>query len=50
MILGVSEWVAEKFNLQTPQVRIGFVVAFFLFGTGILLYLVLWILKTVSKD
>lgn len=50
MILGVSEWVAEKFNLETQQVRIGFVIAFFVFGVGILLYPALWVVKTLSKD
>ena len=50
MILGVSPWVAEKFGLEASQVRIGFVVAFFVFGTGLLLYLVLWLVKVLSKD
>lgn len=47
MILGVSEWVASKINMQTSHVRIGFVISLFL-GFGILLYLILWIIKMVK--
>ncbi len=47
MILGVSEWVASKINMQTSHVRIGFVIGFF-FGIGILLYLILWIVKKIK--
>jgi len=32
MILGVSGWLGDKLNVQESAVRIGFVIAFFLFG------------------
>jgi len=35
MILGVSGWLGDKLNVQESAVRIGFVIAFFLFGLGI---------------
>ncbi len=49
MILGVSGWLGEKMGIQESHVRIGFVVAFFLFGTGVALYIILWIVKVLSK-
>lgn len=50
MILGVSAWLADKMNLEPVHVRIGFVIAFFGFGVGIGLYLILWIVKILSKE
>lgn len=49
MILGVSGWVGEKMGFTEQQVRIGFVVGFFVFGVGIGLYLILWLVKMFSK-
>jgi phage shock protein PspC (stress-responsive transcriptional regulator) len=45
MILGVSEWVATKINIDPTIVRIGFVLSA-LFGFGILLYLILYVVMT----
>ncbi|MFO7978975.1 MAG: PspC domain-containing protein [Bacteroidales bacterium] len=41
MIFGVCGALAEYFNLDPTIVRIAFVVAALLFGSGILLYLIL---------
>ena len=49
MILGVSEWLSSKLGWQTSHIRIAFVVSVLLFGAGIGLYLILWIVKLLSK-
>lgn len=41
MIFGVCGGVAEYFKMDPTVVRILFAVAFFLFGTGLLLYIVM---------
>ncbi|MBT3385747.1 MAG: hypothetical protein HN778_05265 [Prolixibacteraceae bacterium] len=49
MILGVSAWTGNKIGMKESHVRIGFVVAFLLAGLGLGLYLILWIVKLLSK-
>lgn len=49
MILGVSGWVGNKIGMKESHVRIAFVVAFLLAGLGLGLYLILWIVKLLSK-
>lgn len=49
MILGVSGWLSEKLGWETSMIRIGFVVLLLVFGTGLGLYLVLWLVKMLSK-
>lgn len=49
MILGVAEWVSEKTGRDVSLIRIIFVVLVLVFGTGIGLYLVLWLVKLLSK-
>jgi len=49
MILGVSGWLSEKLGWDVSLIRISFVIAVFIFGTGIGLYLVLWLVKIFSK-
>lgn len=49
MILGVCEWLSGKLNIDVTVIRIIFVVLVLAFGTGILLYLVLWLVKALSK-
>ena len=49
MILGVSEWLSGKLGWKTSHIRIGFVVAVIFAGFGIGLYLILWIVKLLSK-
>lgn len=49
MILGVSGWLGKKLGMKETHVRIAFVVGFLLFGVGLVLYLVLWIVKLLTK-
>ena len=47
---GVCGGLAEYFNIDSLLVRIGFGVLFFGFGTGLLAYLLLWILAPKSPN
>jgi phage shock protein PspC (stress-responsive transcriptional regulator) len=49
MILGVSGWLGEKIGWKEQNVRIAFVLAFLLAGFGLGLYLILWVVKVLSK-
>ena len=49
MILGVSDWLSSKINIDAKLIRIGFVVGVLLAGFGLGLYLILWIVKLLSK-
>ncbi|WP_082864152.1 PspC domain-containing protein [Polaribacter atrinae] len=49
MILGVSEWLSPKINVETKFIRIGFLIAVVFAGFGLGLYLILWIVKLLSK-
>jgi phage shock protein PspC (stress-responsive transcriptional regulator) len=49
MILGVSGWLSEKLGWDTTVIRIAFVLLVLFLGTGIGLYLILWIVKLLSK-
>ncbi|MFY0600990.1 MAG: PspC domain-containing protein [Cyclobacteriaceae bacterium] len=49
MILGVSGWLGKKIGMKEKMVRIAFIVGFLLFGVGLVLYLVLWIVKLITK-
>ena len=49
VISGVCGGLAEEFGLPPAIVRLGFVlVTLFSFGTGLLLYLVLWLVMPVE--
>lgn len=48
MILGVSGWLGKKIGMKEKTVRIAFVLLFFLFGVGLGLYLILWLIKILS--
>ena len=50
MILGVSEWLGGKIGMKTEHVRIAFLLLVILAGTGIGLYLILWLVKVISKE
>lgn len=50
MILGVCGWLGDKLGIKESSIRIGFVVAVFVFGAGIGLYLILWLVKVLSGD
>ena len=50
MILGVCSWLGMKLKIDPTIIRILFVVASVVYGTGLLLYFVLWILKSVLNE
>ncbi len=47
---GVCGGLAEYFNIDSLLVRIGFIVLFFGLGTGLLAYILLWILAPKSPN
>lgn len=47
---GVAAGLARYFDIDPILVRVIFLVAFFGFGTGFLIYLVLWLLMPVSDS
>jgi phage shock protein PspC (stress-responsive transcriptional regulator) len=49
MILGVSDWLSPKINVEAKYIRIGFVAAVLFAGVGIGFYLILWIVKLLTK-
>ena len=49
MILGVSGWLGDKLGIKESVVRIAFVIGALCFGVGIGLYLILWIVKILTK-
>ncbi|MFK8060973.1 MAG: PspC domain-containing protein [Polaribacter sp.] len=50
MILGVCEWLSTKTNFTTQNIRILFVLLVLLAGFGIGAYLILWLVKILSKE
>lgn len=49
IIFGVCSWLASKFNIDTTIIRVAFVVSFFMFGAGIGLYFILFIVKILEE-
>lgn len=49
MILGVSGWLGGKLGIDETIIRIAFVISVLFFGVGIGIYLILWIVKLLSK-
>jgi phage shock protein PspC (stress-responsive transcriptional regulator) len=49
MILGVSDWLESKLGWSATAIRVAFVIAFLFFGAGLGLYLILWLVKILSK-
>lgn len=49
MILGVSEWLGSKVGMQAKHVRIAFILGAIFAGVGIGLYLILWVVKLITK-
>ena len=45
---GVAGGLARYFDIDPTLVRVIFLIAFFGFGTGFLVYVVLWLLMPVS--
>lgn len=50
IIFGVCAWIAQKFDFDVTLVRIAFVLFGLYVGSGIMLYLVLWVVKILSED
>ncbi len=50
MILGVCQWLAHKFGIDVAIVRVAFVLFTFLGGSGVLFYLVLYVVMKLSDD
>ncbi|QNR23591.1 PspC domain-containing protein [Croceimicrobium hydrocarbonivorans] len=48
MVLGVAEWLSFKLGWDVSIIRIAFVIAFIFYGTGLGLYLILWLVKQFS--
>lgn len=46
---GVSSGIAAYFGVDVVVVRILFLISFFFFGTGILLYIILWVVLPEAK-
>ncbi len=49
MILGVAGWLSGKLGWDVKLIRIAFVVSILFFGAGLGLYLILWVVKLLSK-
>lgn len=47
---GVASGLARYFDIDPTIVRLIFLVAFFGFGTGLLVYLVLWLVMPLSTE
>ena len=50
MILGVSEWLGKRLDMKTEHVRIGFLLALILAGSGALLYLIFFVIKSIKNE
>lgn len=49
IIFGVCSWLASKLNIDATIIRVAFVIGVFMFGTGIGLYFILWIVKILEE-
>jgi len=49
IIFGVSGWLSNKFGIDTTIIRILFVFFGLFIGSGILLYLLLWVIKILEE-
>lgn len=49
LVAGVCSGIANYFNIDPIWIRGAFAIAIFVFGTGILLYFVLWIIIPLAK-
>ena len=50
MILRVCEWLSTKTNFTVKNIRILFVLLVLFAGFGIGAYLILWLVKLLSKE
>ncbi|NVK26573.1 MAG: PspC domain-containing protein [Flavobacteriia bacterium] len=49
MILGVCEWLSHKLGWDVTAIRVAFVVGVLIFGVGLGLYLILWLVMNFSN-
>jgi phage shock protein PspC (stress-responsive transcriptional regulator) len=49
MILGVCDWLSHKLNYEAKMIRIAFIIFALLGGSGILLYLILFVVMLLEK-
>ena len=49
MILGVCEWLSLKLGWDVSMIHIAVVVRVLIFGAGLGLYLILWVVKMFSE-
>jgi len=50
MILGVCEWLSTKTQFSAKNIRILFVLLVLFGGLGVGAYLILWLVKVLSKQ
>ncbi|WP_228455105.1 PspC domain-containing protein [Polaribacter haliotis] len=50
MILGVCEWLSTKTQFSAKNIRIVFVLLVLFAGLGLGAYLILWLVKILSKE
>lgn len=49
ILLGTSVWLAEKTGMDVQMIRILFIILVLIGGSGILLYLLLWLASQIAK-
>lgn len=49
-IAGVCQGIAEYFDMDPTIIRVIWVILFFFYGTGLGIYLILWILLPNKED
>jgi len=49
MILGVCSWLGNKFGINPTIIRVLFVASAVLYGAGLFVYLILWVVKTIQS-
>jgi len=50
MLLGVCEWLSGRLDINVDHLRIGFVILTILGGSGILLYLIFFVIKAIKNE
>lgn len=50
MLLGVCEWLSGRLDMNVDHLRIGFVLLFILGGSGLLLYVIFFIIKMIKNE
>jgi len=50
MILGVCDWLSRRLDINVDYLRVGFVLLTILGGSGILLYLIFFLIKAIKNE